>query len=82
MRITTITRAFNVGVRGTDFERLHLHSLRHCHASQLIAAGVNIKTVAERLGHASIVVTLDTYAHLLPGMDAAAAEAVDATLIS
>jgi integrase len=41
-----------------------LHSLRHTHASQLIAAGVDVVTISGRLGHASPVITLATYAHL------------------
>ena len=57
-----------------------LHSLRHAHASLLISQGTHIKAVSERLGHASTSFTLDTYAHLLPGMQEAAAEAIDAAL--
>jgi integrase len=54
-----------------------LHGLRHTHASQLLDAGVNIKTVASRLGHGSAALTLSTYAHLLPGADQDAAERID-----
>lgn len=60
--------------------RVTLHSLRHAHASLLISKGTHIKVVSERLGHASTSFTLDTYAHLLPGMQEAAAEAIDAAL--
>jgi integrase len=42
--------------------------------------GVHPKVVSERLGHASINITLDTYSHVLPGIQAAAAEALDAVL--
>jgi integrase len=45
---------------------IRLHDLRHTHASHLILAGANIKAVQERLGHADIVLTLNTYSHLLP----------------
>lgn len=44
------------------------HSLRHTHASMLLANGVHPKIVQERLGHARISTTLDTYSHLIPGM--------------
>ena len=54
-----------------------LHGLRHTHASQLLDAGVNIKTVASRLGHGSTALTLSTYAHLLPGADQDAAQRID-----
>jgi integrase len=54
-----------------------LHGLRHSHASQLLDAGVNIKAVSARLGHASAALTLSTYAHLLPGADQDAAQRID-----
>jgi integrase len=54
-----------------------LHGLRHTHASQLLDAGVNIKTVSSRLGHGSAALTLSTYAHLLPGADQDAAQRID-----
>jgi integrase len=46
----------------------------------MLAQGVHPKVVSERLGHASINITLDTYSHVLPGLQAAAAEALDAIL--
>lgn len=55
-----------------------LHTFRHTHASMLIAAGVDIKTISRRLGHERISITYDLYGHLLPGMDEAAAESMDA----
>jgi len=42
--------------------------LRHAHATQLLRAGVHPKVVSTRLGHASIGITLDTYSHVMPGM--------------
>ncbi len=50
------------------------HQLRHTHASQLLANGMDVKTVQERLGHASAATTLDIYAHALPENDRGAAE--------
>jgi integrase len=44
-----------------------LHSLRHTHASMLIASGVDIITVSRRLGHCSPKVTLEVYGHLING---------------
>ena len=60
--------------------RIRFHDLRHTHASHLLAAGVNVKVVSERLGHASVAFTLDTYAHVMPGQQAEAAAAVSALL--
>lgn len=58
-------------------EGITLHTFRHTHASLLIFAGVDIKTVSRRLGHENIRITLQTYGHLLPGQDERAAEAMD-----
>ena len=50
--------------------------MRHTHATLLLQSGVHPKIVSERLGHHSVAFTLDTYAHVLPGMQAAAAESL------
>jgi len=50
-----------------------LQDLRHTHATLLLANGENAKVVQERLGHHSHSFTADTYQHVMPGMDAAAA---------
>lgn len=50
-----------------------LHSLRHAHASRLIAAGVDILTVSRRLGHGSPAITLNVYGHLYTNTDERAA---------
>lgn len=52
---------------------LRLHDLRHHMATQLLAAGVDVRTVAERLGHARPAVTLNVYAHHIPARDHEAA---------
>jgi integrase len=56
------------------------HGLRHTHASQLIDAGVDVVTIARRLGHASPAITLSTYAHLFRKDDGKAAAAINAAL--
>ena len=58
--------------------RCRFHDLRHSHASQLLRQGVPVKVVSERLGHASASITLDVYSHVLPGMQQAAVEKIDA----
>ena len=57
-----------------------LHSLRHCHASLMLADGASIKTIAERLGHSNPALTLGVYAHLLPTIQEQAAQAFDRRL--
>jgi integrase len=56
------------------------HGLRHTHASQLIDAGVDVVTIARRLGHATPAITLNVYAHLFRKDDGKAAAAIDAAL--
>jgi integrase len=56
------------------------HGLRHSHATLLLRQGVHPKIVSERLGHSSIGLTLDTYSHVLPGMQEDAAAKVDSAL--
>jgi integrase len=54
--------------------QVQMRTLRHFTATQLLGAGVDIKTVQRRLGHARAAVTLDTYGRAMPGTDGAAAE--------
>ncbi len=68
------TRLFRRVVARTPVPRIRFHDLRHTHASLLIAAGIPVKVVSERLGHAHPAFTMHTYQHVLPGMSAAAAD--------
>lgn len=63
-----------------DLPRIRLHDLRHTHATLLIQAGVPIKVVSERLGHASVAFTMQVYQHVLPGMQADAAATFSETV--
>ena len=56
------------------------HDLRHFSVTTLIAAGVDVRTVAERHGHARATMTLDRYAHALPERDREAAKVLGAVL--
>ncbi len=58
------------------FPTLKFHELRHTQATQLLAAGVDVKTVQTRLGHSSASLTLDLYAHAVPENDRAAADLI------
>jgi integrase len=60
-----------------DLPRKSFHSLRHTHASALIAAGVDVMKISKRLGHSSAAFTLRTYGHLFKSDDAAVAAAMD-----
>lgn len=63
-------------------EGFNLYSLRHTHATLLLIAGVHPKVVSERLGHATVSITLDTYSHVMPNMQLEAAEKLEAMLYS
>ena len=53
---------------------IRLHDLHHTHATLLLTKREPIKTVSERLGHANATITMQVYAHLLPGSQREAAE--------
>lgn len=72
-----ISKVFkNIAVKA-GLKPIRLHDLRHTHATLLLLAGVHPKIVSERLGHASVAITLDIYSHVLPGMQEAAAVIFD-----
>jgi integrase len=54
------------GCKEAEVKRIHVHGLRHSHASLLISLGVNIVLISKRLGHAKVSTTLDTYSHFFP----------------
>ncbi|NNN15576.1 MAG: site-specific integrase [Acidimicrobiaceae bacterium] len=63
-----------------DWKELHLHSLRHFAATQLVAAGMDIRTIAGRLGHADASVTLKVYSHVVEAKNHEAASIMGALL--
>jgi integrase len=63
-----------------EFPRVRFHSLRHSHASALIAAGIDVVKVSRRLGHSSPVITLGVYSHLFGEGDDGAAAAIEKVL--
>lgn len=61
--------------------RIRFHDLRHGNATLLLGQGVHPKVVQERLGHSTIAMTLDTYSHVMPGMQRQAALALEERLL-
>jgi integrase len=57
-----------------------LHTIRHSHASLLLADGVDLATVSERMGHSSVATTANIYAHAIRGKDRAAAQTWDSIM--
>lgn len=56
------------------------HALRHAHVSMLIAAGVDVKTISQRVGHSSSDITLQVYAHVFTENDKKAADKINTIL--
>jgi integrase len=73
----TLSSRWGVFLSRAGLPHVRFHDLRHAHATLMLAQGVHPKVVSERLGHASISITLDTYSHVLPAMQAEAARAFD-----
>jgi len=73
----SVTQAWRRLARQAGLSGIRLHDARHTHASFMLKAGTHPKIVQERLGHASIQVTLDTYSHVAPGLQQAAANHFD-----
>lgn len=73
-RPDSVSRRFGWVRAQVGLEGVRLHDLRHYVATRLISAGVDIRTVATRLGHASPTTTLNTYSHFVPEADREAAE--------
>jgi integrase len=69
----SISQTFERIAARVDVPLIRLHDLRHTHATLLIKEGVPVKVVSERLGHAKAAFTIETYQHVLPGMQADAA---------
>ena len=69
----SLSQLFARIVARSELPKIRFHDLRHTHASLLVAHGVPIKVVTERLGHSHPGFTMHTYQHLLPGMSADAA---------
>lgn len=66
--------------RNAKVRRVRVHDLRHTCASLLLAQGVDARTIMETLGHSTITMTLDTYAHVMDTTLKAAASQMDAAL--
>lgn len=76
-RPDSITQKWERFLEKNGLPHIRLHDLRHSNATALIQAGVSPKVVQQRLGHADINITLNTYTHVLPSMDEEAAATLD-----
>ena len=76
-----VSRYFRAAVKAAKLPAISPHVLRHTHATLALRAGIHPKVISERLGHANIAITLDTYSHAIPAMQEEAAVKI-AELIS
>lgn len=77
---SSLNTSFRRFLRGTEFEFMTLHCLRHCNATLLLNAGVDIKIVSDHLGHSNIGTTANIYADVLESSRRKTAEIVEAAL--
>lgn len=77
---SSVSHAWTRICKQAGVKPIRLHDARHTHASLLLKQGVHPKIVQERLGHSSIQITLDTYSHVAPGLQDAAARQFDELL--
>jgi len=68
-----VSRYFRQAVKEAKLPTIRPHDLRHTHATLALRAGIHPKVVSERLGHATVSITLDTYSHAIPAMQEEAA---------
>jgi integrase len=73
-------RHFKPLLRRAGLPNIHFHDLRHTCAALLFTRGVHPKIVPEMLGHSSVSITLDVYSHVIPGLEDAAAVAMEDAL--
>jgi integrase len=75
------SRRFKTHAERAGLPVIRLHDTRHSYATAALAAGVPVKVLSQRLGHADVGVTLKIYAHVMPGDDEAAANTVAAAIL-
>ena len=81
MRCTNLPgRHFKLLLKRAELPAIRLHYLRHTYATILLMAGKHPKYVQELLGHASINITLDTYSHVIEGIDGRLRDTMDDAL--
>ncbi len=77
----SLSQTFERIVKRAEVPRIRLHDIRHTHGTLLIKAGIPVKVVSERLGHGNPAFTIDTYQHVLPGMQAEAARIFESLIV-
>ena len=76
----SVYQSLKRSTKGTEFEDMTLHQLRHCNATMLLNSGIDLKVVSEHLGHCDVNVTADIYADVLRKTKARTAEQIELCL--
>jgi len=76
------TKEWSTAMKAAGLPGVTFHSLRHSHASHLIASGLDVLTISRRLGHANPTITLNVYGHLISNTDDRAAQIMESALAS
>jgi integrase len=74
MQGSNLKRVFDKALRDGGLPKIRIHDLRHTAATHLLVRHVHPKVVQEMLGHSSIAITLDTYSHVIPNLQAPVAD--------
>jgi integrase len=77
LRPDDVSSSWRKVIAKLGLKKVSLHALRHTHASQLIASGMDVVTVSRRLGHGEVSITLNTYSHMFAPTDGGAASIID-----
>lgn len=77
----TLTALFAKHIGAAGLSRIRLHDVRHSSATAALRAGISPKIVSERLGHTNVAFTIQTYVHVIPGMDAEAADQIASLIL-
>jgi len=75
-------RKFYPLIKASKVRSFRIHDLRHTYASLMLQNGESVTYVKERMGHHSIQITVDTYGHLIPGANRAAADRLGAIVLT
>ena len=77
---SSVLTSFKRFTKGTEFEDMTLHQLRHCNATMLLNSGFDLKVVSEHLGHCDVNITADIYAEVLRSMKTKVAKQIELKL--
>ncbi|WP_235676420.1 site-specific integrase [Bacillus mycoides] len=73
-RFRSLTQLWKKLIKKSEVPDIRFHDLRHTHATLMLKQGIHPKIVSEQLGHNRVGITLDTYSHVVPGLQETAVD--------